>query len=122
MGHVTPRQTSEREFGAPPRAAAANYARSDAHATPTFSLAVFYVSLADIFFSPPFFFIIAKGRSSFTSAIMRVYVFRDIVCNKIKSNIILYISFFFNIVESYLLAVFICNTSSVRFTIIKRCI
>lgn len=35
VGHVTPRQTSEREFGAPPRAAAANYARSDAHATPT---------------------------------------------------------------------------------------
>lgn len=32
MGHVTPRQTSEREFDAPPGVAAANYARSDAHA------------------------------------------------------------------------------------------
>lgn len=33
VGHVTPRQTSERELAAPSRVAAANYSRSDAHAT-----------------------------------------------------------------------------------------
>jgi len=112
VGHVTPRQTSEREFDAPSRAVAINYARSDAHATPISPMqrfspspTVFYAARLSIF--PPFFFIIiVKGRSSFTSAVMRFYIICHIVYNKIKLNIE-YDSFFFIkkfSIRSYLLS------------------